>query len=61
MSRRLHTFQSHSVTRVYLKDKSPSCGCGLIYDGTFSGTLISGVGVFAAMLEIAGIKTIRVG
>lgn len=33
-----------------LKAKSPSCGCGLVYDGTFSGALIEGIGVTAALL-----------
>jgi uncharacterized protein YbbK (DUF523 family) len=34
-----------------LKSKSPSCGCGKIYDGTFSGKLIKGDGVAAALLK----------
>ncbi|MDD4565235.1 MAG: DUF523 domain-containing protein [Eubacteriales bacterium] len=34
-----------------LKANSPSCGCGKIYDGTFSGVLIDGDGVFAALLK----------
>lgn len=38
-----------------LKAKSPSCGKGLIYDGSFSGTLIPGDGVTAALLKEAGI------
>ena len=25
-----------------LKERSPSCGCGQIYDGTFTGTLVEG-------------------
>lgn len=33
-----------------LKAKSPSCGLGAVYDGTFSKTLKSGNGVFARML-----------
>ena len=33
-----------------LKANSPSCGCGRIYDGTFSGNLTEGNGVFAQML-----------
>jgi len=37
-----------------LKAKSPSCGCGLIYDGSFSGTLISGKGVTAQLLADNG-------
>jgi uncharacterized protein YbbK (DUF523 family) len=39
-----------------LKSKSPSCGCGLVYDGTFSNKLKKGNGVFAAMLKRNGIK-----
>jgi len=38
-----------------LKAKSPSCGCGRIYDGTFTGTLIDGDGIFAALLKEKGI------
>ena len=38
-----------------MKAKSPSCGKGLIYDGSFSGTLIPGDGVTAALLKEAGI------
>jgi uncharacterized protein YbbK (DUF523 family) len=38
-----------------LKSKSPSCGCGRIYDGTFSGRMIDGDGVFAAMLRKKGL------
>ena len=33
-----------------LKERSPSCGCGRIYDGTFSGTLTAGNGVTAELL-----------
>ena len=39
-----------------LKERSPSCGCGRIYDGTFSGTLTDGNGVTAELLLQAGIQ-----
>lgn len=39
-----------------LKSKSPSCGAGKIYDGTFSGNLVDGDGVFAKMLRNSGIR-----
>ncbi len=39
-----------------LKTKSPSCGCGKIYDGTFTNTLINGDGVFAKILKQHGIR-----
>ena len=38
-----------------LKERSPSCGYGQIYDGTFSGTLTAGDGVTAALLAAHGI------
>ncbi|MBQ3390363.1 MAG: DUF523 domain-containing protein [Firmicutes bacterium] len=41
-----------------LKAKSPSCGSGLIYDGTFSGTKIPGNGVTAALFKREGIRVL---
>jgi uncharacterized protein YbbK (DUF523 family) len=38
-----------------LKEKSPSCGCGSVYDGTFTGALREGKGVTAELLEVNGI------
>ncbi|MDL2297684.1 DUF523 domain-containing protein [Synergistaceae bacterium OttesenSCG-928-D05] len=42
-------------THAVLKSRSPSCGSGKIYDGTFSGTLIDGDGVTAKLLKENGI------
>jgi uncharacterized protein YbbK (DUF523 family) len=39
-----------------LKARSPSCGCGQTYDGTFSGTLRPGDGVTAALLKREGLQ-----
>lgn len=39
-----------------LKERSPSCGSGEIYDGTFSGVRIPGDGVTAALLQAHGIR-----
>jgi len=39
-----------------LKSKSPSCGCGKVYDGSFSGKLIDGNGVTAQLLLDNGIQ-----
>lgn len=39
-----------------LKSKSPSCGCGLIYDGTFSGNITEGNGITTEYLIKNGIK-----
>lgn len=46
------------ATKAILKAKSPSCGCGLIYDGTFSGNLIHGNGVTAQLFLNNGIDVI---
>jgi len=47
-----------SVKQAILKQKSPSCGCGKIYDGTFSDRLIEGDGVTTALLKKNGIRVI---
>ena len=41
-----------------LKAKSPSCGCGRVYDGTFSGTLRPGDGVTVALFKKHGIRVV---
>ena len=41
-----------------LQSRSPTCGVNQIYDGTFSGTRITGSGVFAQALKEAGIRVI---
>lgn len=45
---------------VILQSRSPSCGVKEIYDGTFTGHLVKGKGVFAAMLEEEGISAMDV-
>ena len=39
-----------------MKAKSPSCGSGEIYDGTFSGVLIPGDGTATERLRALGVK-----
>lgn len=46
------------VKKAVLKARSPSCGCGSIYDGTFSGTLREGNGVAAELLLRNGIDVL---
>ena len=41
--------------KALLKERSPSCGRGQSYDGSFSGRLIPGDGVTARLLEQEGI------
>lgn len=38
-----------------MKERSPSCGSGMIYDGTFTGKVIPGDGVAAEKLRAAGL------
>ena len=52
----LELCKKYGVTEAVLKEKSPSCGCGRIYDGTFTGTLTDGDGVTAALMKENGIK-----
>lgn len=42
-----------------LKSKSPSCGAGRIYDGTFTGSFRRGYGVTAALLKKNEIEVIE--
>ena len=42
-----------------LKSRSPSCGCGVIYDGTFSGALTQGDGITAGLLRRSGIRVLN--
>ena len=49
-----------SVDLVILQSRSPSCGVKQIYDGSFTGKLIDGHGVFAELLIQNGIKVIDV-
>ena len=44
-----------SCEAAVLKAKSPSCGLGCVYDGTFSGTLRPGDGVTAGLLKNSGV------
>ncbi|MFH1978563.1 MAG: DUF523 domain-containing protein [Candidatus Aenigmatarchaeota archaeon] len=44
------------VKEAILKQKSPSCGCGKVYDGTFTGKIIKEDGITASLLKRNGIK-----
>jgi uncharacterized protein YbbK (DUF523 family) len=48
--------KENNVKLAILKAKSPSCGAGWIYDGTFSQNLIKGDGITAALLKKNKIK-----
>lgn len=46
---------NHGCTAAILKARSPSCGIGSVYDGTFSRRLVPGQGLWAAALVRAGL------
>lgn len=46
----------HNIDLAILKARSPSCGPGPVYDGTFSRALTVGEGVTAGKLRRAGLK-----
>ncbi len=48
----------YGCRRAILKERSPSCGHGEIYDGTFTGTLTEGDGITATLLIGNGIEVI---
>ncbi len=56
----LEIAQSQGATSVIFKARSPSCGCGEVYDGSFSGTLTSGDGVTTALLKRHGIDVVSI-
>ncbi len=45
-----------NIKKALLKERSPSCGVHTIHDGTFTGTLISRMGVTAELLKENGIE-----
>lgn len=47
--------EQFNCTKALLKERSPSCGSGEIYDGTFSGKLVTGDGVAAEYLKKRGV------
>ena len=47
-----------NIKKAILKAKSPSCGNGKIYDGTFTSTLIEGDGITTKLLKENGIEVI---
>ena len=51
--------QMMNIKKAILKSRSPSCGYGRIYDGSFSKTLKAGNGFTAELLEKNGIEIIK--
>ena len=51
----LRIAKAYGCQIAILKERSPSCGCGKIYDGSFTGQLIDGNGVTTELLRREGI------
>lgn len=54
----LEIAKNNKVEKAILKAKSPSCGYGLVYNGTFNGVLIEGNGVTTQLFLDNGIDVI---
>lgn len=54
--RTLYIAEETGAELALLKERSPSCGKGVIYDGSFSGRLTEGNGITAALLIKSGIR-----
>ena len=54
----LALLQENKITMAVLKSKSPSCGKGLIYDGSFTRTLKPGSGIAAELFSQNGVRVL---
>lgn len=57
-SKTLEELKKQNIELVIVKSKSPSCGYKQIYDGTFTGTIIEGNGVFTELAVKNGIQVL---
>lgn len=56
----LETAKREQADLVILQSRSPSCGVHQVYDGTFSGKLRDGQGIFAELLTKNGFNVIDI-
>lgn len=54
----LDIIRSNGIKLAILQDRSPSCGSRFIYSGNFSGNLVEGMGITAALLKANGIMVL---
>lgn len=54
----LEQIEGRSIDCAVLKSRSPTCGVKQVYDGTFSGKLVPGMGILAQALRDKGIQVI---
>ena len=60
MARLKPHIESGELAAAVLQSRSPSCGAHEVYDGTFTGRLIPGKGLFAEALERGGVRIVDV-
>lgn len=54
----LDKLREEEIRCAILKARSPTCGVHQVYDGTFSGKLVEGMGLFAQALQDAGYRVL---
>ena len=54
----LEIARQNACTVAILKEKSPSCGSGLIHNGLFDGGLVTGDGITTRLLKKEGIRVL---
>lgn len=58
IARLLEKLAGQEIECAVLKSRSPTCGVRQVYDGTFTGTLVEGMGLFARAMAAAGYTVI---
>lgn len=56
VERAMELIRKEEIQCAILQSRSPTCGVNQIYDGSFSGKLVSGSGLFAQALKDAGYR-----
>ena len=56
VERAMELIRKEEIQCAILQSRSPTCGVNQVYDGSFSGKLVSGSGLFAQALKDAGYR-----
>ncbi len=57
-ARALRLAREYGLRLAVFKERSPSCGVSMVYDGTFSGRRVPGQGIATALLRRHGIRVV---
>lgn len=58
VARAIEQIRHEEIECAVLQSRSPTCGVNQVYDGSFTGKLVSGSGLFAQALKNAGYQVI---